>query len=539
MTLNFKNICILNPLYIQNFMNKKSKHKINTIILFLGVMVFVFNPLHAFSQKLSVLDSTISYKARNITLYEALNQIGDIIKYEFSYNADLIAANSEIKANYDNNSVKYILTDLIKDSTLQFQVIDKQIVISKKSLLNNRLTLKENFENKLDYFQVRGKVFDKATKEPLSFANISLLGKSVGTVSNEEGEFNLKIFQKNISDTLVISFIGYKNTYIPINQLSVLMNRIYLEEDQYQIQEVVIRTNEPQEILQEAIEKIRDNYYTDPYYITSFYREIVTNKDQLAAITEAVLEVYKSPYWGLFSDQIKMIKSRKNEYYSAEDTVSLKLKGGLYASLYLDMIKNPSIFLNEDFFHNFTYNIADIVKFDNSTAYLINFKPRVFLQEETFEGNIYIHTDNLAIVAIEFKIDEDAIDKIGNNLVVKKSFGTRVRPTSAKYFINYRKINGKYFLNLVRGELEFKVKFRKKLFTKDFTTIFEFASNNIDTTDVKRFDRVETISSHNIFIDENFKYDHQFWGDYNYISPDETLEEALIRIQEKLEKLEE
>jgi hypothetical protein len=145
----------------------------------------------------------------------------------------------------------------------------------------------------------------------------------------------------------------------------------------------------------------------------------------------------------------------------------------------------------------------------------------------------------LAIVAIEFKIDEDAIEKIGNNLVVKKSFGTRVRPVSAQYFINYRKINGKYFLNLAKGELEFKVKYRRKLFTKDFKTIFEFASNEIDTVDVKRFERIETISSHNIFIDENFKYDHQFWGDYNYISPDESLEEALIRIQKKLENFEE
>lgn len=511
----------------------------HTIILFIGVMVFIFTPLKVLSQEKSILDSTISYKSRNIVLYEALNEIGDILRYEFSYNPDLIAANSTIKADYEKKSVKYILSDLINDSTLQFQVADKQIVISNKSLINNRLTLQTNFEKQRDFIQVRGKIYDKTNKKPLPFANISLLGKSIGTVSNEQGEFNIKILKKNIYDTLVISYLGYRNTYIPINQLSVLINKIYLEEDHYQIQEVVIRTNKPREILLEAIEKIRDNYYTDPYYITSFYREIVTNKDKLASISEAVLEVYKSPYWGLFSDQIKLLKSRKNEYYSAEDTVSLKLKGGLYASLYLDMIKNPSIFLDENFFHNFTYTITDIIKFDDSPAYIINFKPRVYLQEETFEGNIYINTDNLAIVAIEFRIDEDAIDKIGNNLVVKKSFGTRVRPISAKYFINYRKINGKYFLNLAKGELEFKVKYRRKLFTKDYTTIFEFASNNIDTTDVKRFERIETISSHKIFIDEDFKYDHQFWGDYNYISPDESLEQALIRIQKKLEKLDE
>ena len=92
-------------------------------------------------------------------------------------------------------------------------------------------------------------------------------------------------------------------------------------------------------------------------------------------------------------------------------------------------------------------------------------------------------------------------------------------------------------MNLTRGELEFKINYRRKLFSQNFKTIFEFATNNIETKDVERFDRVETISTHKVFIDENFQYDHQFWGDYNYISPDETIEEALIRIQKKIEEL--
>ena len=518
-------------------MIKKTRYINNTIILFIGIMVFIFSPFYSLSQQNSILDTTISYKAKNITLYESLNEISDIINYEFSYNADLIATNSEIKADYNNISIRNILSDLIKDSTLQFQLVDKQIIISKKRLINS-LTAKNGFKDNSDYFIVRGSVYNRETKEPLPFANVSVLGKSIGTISNNEGNFNIKILYKNITDTLVISYIGYRNTYMPINQLSVLENKIYLEEDQYKIPEVVIRINDPQAILKQSLNRIVDNYYTDPYYITSFYREIVTSKEQLAAISEAVIEVYKSPYRGLFSDQIKLLKSRKNDYYSKNDTISLKLKGGLYASLYMDMIKNPSMFLDENYFYNFKYVITGIVNFDNSTAYVINFKPRIYLKEESFEGNIYINTDNLAIVAIECNITEDAINKIASSLVVKKSFGTKVKPISAKYFINYRRINNKYFLNLARGELEFKVKYRRKLFSKDFKTVFEFASNDIDTVDVKRFDRIETISTNKVFIDENFQYDYNFWGDYSYISPDETLEEALIRIQQKLDEFE-
>lgn len=517
-------------------MINKKRNIINTMILSVGIMVFVFLPLHLFSQTNSILDSVITYKTRGISLYEGLNEIGDIVGYEFSYNADLIASRNEIKANYEEISLRNLLSNILNDTTLAFCVADKQIVIRKKNLIKN-LAFKNGIIDNKNFLQINGSIYNKESGESLAFANISILGKSVGTVSNDQGGFNLKISYNNLLDTLAVSYIGYKNTYIPINQLSFYKNKIYLEEDRFQIQEVIIRSNNAEIILEQAIDKIKDNYYTDPYYITSFYREIVTNRNELASITEAVLEVYKSPYLGfLFSDQIKLVKSRKNEYYSQADTISLKLKGGLYASLYLDLIKNPSYFLIEEYFHNFNYSITEIVNFDNSSAYVINFKPKFYLEDNSFEGNIYINTDNLAIVTVEFNITPEAIEKLGSSLVVKKAFGTRVKPTSAKYLINYRKINNKYFINLARGELEFKVKYKRKLFSTDFKTIFEFAANNIDTVQVERFKRIETISASNVFIDENFQYDHRFWGEYNYISPNETLEEALVRIQKNLKK---
>lgn len=515
-------------------MNNKNKNIKDTVILFFGIMVFLF-PLQLKSQTKSVLDSIISFKSRNINLYEGLNQISDVINYEFSYNADLIASESKIKVNYDNISVYNLLSELINDSTLTFHVTDKQIIILKKNTFQNLNPIKNEFKIE-NTFQIYGSVYDRRTKEPLAFANIALLGKSIGSVSNEQGMFNLKIKDANFKDTLVISYIGYKNTYVPVNQLSLYNNNIYLEENLVKIQEVIIRINDPVAILKESLEKIKDNYYTDPYHITSFYRERVTKQNELASISEAVIEVYKSPYWGLFSDQMRVVKSRKNEYYNTNDSVSLKLKGGLYASLYLDAIKNPPNFLKLEQL-NYKYSISEIVNFDDNTAYVIDFKPKEHLNEQTFEGKIYINTDNLAIVAIDYNITSEAIKKVGKQLVVKKRIGTKVRPIAVKYRINYRNINGKYFMNLTRGELEFKINYRRKLFSKDFKTIFEFASNNIDTVNVERFDRIETISTHKVFIDEDFQYDHQFWGDYNYISPDETIEEALVRIQKKLEEL--
>lgn len=62
---------------------------------------------------------------------------------------------------------------------------------------------------------LEGFVVDSLTKEILPFANITLLGKNVGTSTNENGFFKLDISQ-NKQDSLFVSFIGYQNTLLSL-----------------------------------------------------------------------------------------------------------------------------------------------------------------------------------------------------------------------------------------------------------------------------------------------------------------------------------
>ena len=57
---------------------------------------------------------------------------------------------------------------------------------------------------------ITGKVVDIATKEPLPFASIGILGKPIGLISNEQGEFDFHIPAEMRNDILVISMLGYK-----------------------------------------------------------------------------------------------------------------------------------------------------------------------------------------------------------------------------------------------------------------------------------------------------------------------------------------
>lgn len=55
-----------------------------------------------------------------------------------------------------------------------------------------------------------GRVLDYISAEPVPYANIGIINKNIGTVSNLEGEFFIELSSSFDSDTLFISCIGYE-----------------------------------------------------------------------------------------------------------------------------------------------------------------------------------------------------------------------------------------------------------------------------------------------------------------------------------------
>ncbi|RZL13326.1 MAG: carboxypeptidase-like regulatory domain-containing protein [Hymenobacter sp.] len=66
---------------------------------------------------------------------------------------------------------------------------------------------------------ITGRVTDARTGQPLPFVNIGVVGKALGTVSNEQGQYGLA-FQKNLAnDTVRVSYLGYQPRLLTLRQL--------------------------------------------------------------------------------------------------------------------------------------------------------------------------------------------------------------------------------------------------------------------------------------------------------------------------------
>jgi len=81
--------------------------------------------------------------------------------------------------------------------------------------------------------QIIGQVMDASSHEPLRGANVELALSGIGDITDEDGFFRIKIEDQNISDTLVISFLGYQKYSIPLNKYKnrsvILLHPISLE----------------------------------------------------------------------------------------------------------------------------------------------------------------------------------------------------------------------------------------------------------------------------------------------------------------------
>ena len=126
-----------------------------------------------------------------------------------------------------------------------------------------------------DYLTIVGMVKDKQNKKALENVNVSVHGSNIGTVTNAEGEFALKIKKTEAPRELDISHIGYVNTHISLEKETAAMLTVWLTPHSNLLNEVVVFAENPRMIVEKAINKIPLNYSDKRDMLTGFYRETV------------------------------------------------------------------------------------------------------------------------------------------------------------------------------------------------------------------------------------------------------------------------
>jgi hypothetical protein len=234
-------------------------------------------------------------------------------------------------------------------------------------------------------------------------------------------------------------------------------------------------------------------------------------------------------------DGARIYKGRKNSDVEKMDTVLFKLQGGTTSVLQLDIAKNTEAILTIDAMKYYDYSLTGVIEIDDKPHYVINFLQKPSVDQPLFMGTLFIEMESSAITEAEFGFnlsDKAAATAI---FIRKKPFGMEVTPEVATYRTKYREQNGKWYFYYSRAEVKFKVDWKRKLFNTYYTTMSEIAVTDRTDQEVIKFAGKEKVRYTDIFSEKVSAFtDPDFWGDYNVIEPDQSIESAIRKLSRKL-----
>ena len=384
------------------------------------------------------------------------------------------------------------------------------------------------------FWTLSGKVTDARTRKAMP--HVSVTDRHVGTVTNEAGEFVLKLPQA--PETVSFSCLGYKTQQLAAKDMNGVRVEVRMEPSSVMLDEIVVQGADAKELVKMAIEKITDNYPSEPNLLRGFYRETVEKRSHFTSISEGVVDVYKTSYkkdndW---RDGVAILKGRRLLSQRPSDTLSVKLQGGPVLPIYLDVVKERDILLNEEELDNYSFRYVTMSKADNRNQYVIEITPLLVMPYALYQGRLYIDQETLAFTRIELSLDMSDTDKVTQMILKKKPLGLRFTPREMSIYIDYKTDDGITRINYLRNVIRFRCDWKRKLFKSNFTVTSEMVvTDRQEGRDLKPIRTRDTFNRKDNFYDKVvFFKDPDFWGNDNIIEPTEDLLKGIEKIRRRI-----
>ena len=378
-------------------------------------------------------------------------------------------------------------------------------------------------------YSVRGTVSDLQTGKELESVHVSIPDRHFATVTNADGFFTIKSDQP--IRELVFSFVGYRT----VRQLVTGGDmKVRLVPEVFALDPATVISGDPRQIVEAAIDRIPENYSSEPELLECFYRETIRKRQRYTYISEAVSRIFKSSYGrGIVRDRAALEKSRVLLSQKRTDTLSIKVQGGPTQAVTHDIVKNPEILFDPNELRNYHFEMDTPVTIDDRLQFVIQISPGFEVEYPLYYGTLYIDRERLSFTRIELSLDMSDKAKATRMMLVRKPFTLRFTPRELSVLVNYR-FDGKVSrLSYFRSTIRFSCDWKRRLFSTNYTCV-----NELVVTDLREpatpIERSEMFRTSDILDNKAKEFmDPDFWKDYNIIEPSESLENAINRLRKQ------
>lgn len=492
-------------------------------IVFAGVLLL---PAKILSQ--DKLDQYIPLPPQELNVNQYLYHIEDVTNLHLVY-SEAIIESRRIAIYSDSIVLRELLDTLFTKNEIYYLLRDQNLVLSPQ----------KNIRNLQTHFTISGEIRNAKNDKFIPYATVFLPHESTGTIANYEGRFEISLPIGTKTDSLRISCLGYNSESVSINALLTGDAIIGLKPQKFQIEEIFVRPQDPHQLIQAALENKKKNYPDKAIMLTGFFRETSAQNETYISLSEAIINIYKTDYSSEQNDLIRLIKGRHGSNVGLPELLNLVVEGGLFNNLQLDIMKYGVNFIDPEFFGNYEYKMLKQIDFNNRQTYVINFSFLNNIAMAGFDGLIYLDIESLAIVRVEFSINQESLKYAYSMLIKKTPANFRILPKYGKYEVEYRKYDDKWNLSHVRSEIAFRVRRRKGVENKASSCTFSSASEFVITgesdEDFEKIRYRDAAKPGDILYEQIAETNNGFWGDENIIIPEEPLLKTIQKL--KLENM--
>lgn len=403
---------------------------------------------------------------------------------------------------------------------------------------------------------IKGQVFDKTSNLPLSYASVCIPNSGTGVITNEFGEFNYHLPENSDTDSVQISFIGYKKIYLKVTSIKPdVLCTFGMEPEIKNIEEVQIKGTKgtpASMIVKRAIRSFYKNYPRTDFLVHGYYRDYIKDKstNDFKNLTEAAVIIEDRGFNKLDYKQskIKLEQIRYNPGFKADNKLnsgynnktkyvpnsSYKEANELAILRLHDPIRNHNrktfsfVYVFDDHFipnHSFSYesiindgfykiyeiSFETYCKFFNVSKILETHSEADSMSinnaktEYRVKGKIYIHSKSYAILKFTYTVT------------------CKLPSYSGKFFdlnLEYKNYDDKYFLNYLSmcNYFEFKTDTSSlsPVIPEQYFQYRELFVNKIVTPPFNFINQVEAIRKNTTLNSNKVPIIQDFWINYNY-----------------------
>ncbi len=392
--------------------------------------------------------------------------------------------------------------------------------------------------DKFQYVEFKGEVVDEKSGDPIISAHLTVENSNISTITNSEGEFSLKIPADLMNSSVTVSFLGYRSKVVPLNSFTKENNRITLQESVEVLTEVsIFKAKDAKKLVATMLQNRGSNYFDSPTLMTAFYREIIKKRRKNASLSEAVIKIYKQPNDSPKKDIVGVYKARKSTNYDRLDTLAIKLRGGPFNTLYVDLMKYTDFVFEPENIDEYKFSFNQPTKINNRYVYVVDFE-EINKSLPWYYGKLFIDAETNSLIKASYKLNVDDKDAASKMFVKTKPKKAVVYPIDVNYQIDYLQSNGKWYYSYGNALLEFVVDWNKRLFNSRYTLNSEMVVTDWETyTDKEPKNDLNYIRPSIVMVDDISGFsDDQFWGSNNIIEPEKSIQNAIEKIQRQLKK---